>query len=77
MQVRQKYRPRKKKPEYVQGAWLYILATVAFVFGCAITGEDPQKISSLGFLLPVIVGVAVVFVLLVGLVGGILGGGRK
>ena len=76
MQVRQKYRPRKKKPEYVQGAWAYILITVMFVFGCGITGVNPSDVASLGFLLPIVAGFAVIFVLLVGLVGGILGCGK-
>ena len=67
---------KRKKPEYVQGAWLYILATVAFVFGCAITGADPQKISSLGLVLPIVIIFVFVFAAIVAIISGILGGGK-
>lgn len=77
MQVRQKYRPRKKKPEHVQGAWLYILGVAAVFFGCAITGRDPNDVLALGFLLPVTIGFLVLCVLIVGIIGGILGGNGK
>ena len=67
---------KRKKSEHVPGAWAIILAFVAYVFGCGITGADPHSFSALALLYPFVLAVALVFVIIIGLVGGFLGCGK-
>ena len=69
-------KPQKKR-EHVKGAWWYIAAVTAIFFWCAQTGRDPMKIFAAGGALYVLFAFWCVFCVIVAIVGGILGGGRK
>ena len=67
----------QKKREHVKGAWWIIVGVVALVAWCAQTGRNPVGIFAAFSSLFVLLAFWCVFCVIVAIIGGILGGGRK